>query len=300
MSKCSFYNKDISSIRLSSFAKLDPEKTYLANWINEFKEELTQNGITLKPKFRFHDEWYYADGSRYICIPFYLADKNLSKKVKGKNLETEGHNKREFLKLLRHEFGHYIEAAYYTRKLNIRRKCFGWNPKYPKTYIPSRDPNSFVDHLPNHYAQSHPDEDFAETFAVFLRGPSYWNKKHKGTGALKKLITMGLILEVCKSKKAKKLSSFTYFPLKEDKRTISEFLKTIPAKEKTPDKKTKTKLSKISSELQNAFQINPLEAKYIAKHWLKNSPEYTLSLGSKPMFIHIKNILKNKSHHIQM
>jgi hypothetical protein len=37
------------------------------------------------------------------------------------------------------------------------------------------------------YAQAHPDEDFAETFAVWLRPKSDWRKRYAGWPALKKL-----------------------------------------------------------------------------------------------------------------
>jgi hypothetical protein len=38
------------------------------------------------------------------------------------------------------------------------------------------------------YAQKHPDEDFAETFAVWLTPRSNWRKRYKGWGAMKKLL----------------------------------------------------------------------------------------------------------------
>jgi hypothetical protein len=37
------------------------------------------------------------------------------------------------------------------------------------------------------YAQKHPDEDFAETFAVWLTPRSQWRKRYEGWGALAKL-----------------------------------------------------------------------------------------------------------------
>jgi hypothetical protein len=44
-----------------------------------------------------------------------------------------------------------------------------------------------VVHLDGWYAQSHPDEDFAETFAVWLDPKSAWLKRYTGWSALKKL-----------------------------------------------------------------------------------------------------------------
>jgi hypothetical protein len=42
-------------------------------------------------------------------------------------------------------------------------------------------------HLDNHYAQKHPDEDFAETFAVWLTPRRQWREQYSGWGALAKL-----------------------------------------------------------------------------------------------------------------
>jgi hypothetical protein len=44
-----------------------------------------------------------------------------------------------------------------------------------------------VRHLPGWYAQKHPDEDFAETFAVWLTPRSNWRKRYRGWGAMEKL-----------------------------------------------------------------------------------------------------------------
>jgi len=44
-----------------------------------------------------------------------------------------------------------------------------------------------VRHLRLWYAQSHPDEDFAETFAVWLTPRANWRKRYAGWPALKKL-----------------------------------------------------------------------------------------------------------------
>jgi len=57
----------------------------------------------------------------------------------------------------------------------------------PKTYAPRPYSRKFVRHLAFHYAQSHPDEDFAETFAVWLTPASGWRERYRGWGALEKL-----------------------------------------------------------------------------------------------------------------
>lgn len=288
---------------LSSFCNIKPEDTYLREWIEEFLLETKKLGLRIKPRFRFHDEWYYADGSVYICIPFYLADKKISETTKKLNLNTEGHSKSEFLKLLRHEYGHMIESAYSTRKMNLRRKTFGSNSKYPKSYVPKENKSQYVNHLANHYAQSHPDEDFAETFAVFMTGTSKWKKKYKNTGAYQKLICMGTILSICKSKSPRKLAKFNYSPLRNDKRTLLEFTNKLGQKPKNrntnkdPEKKL---FQKWFAESSRRNEISALESEYLFYKLIEKNKRTTLRTSSNELILLEKQILKNKEHHISM
>ena len=57
----------------------------------------------------------------------------------------------------------------------------------PDTYRPRPFSRSYVVHLEDWYAQSHPDEDFAETFAVWLTPELDWRKDYAGWPALRKL-----------------------------------------------------------------------------------------------------------------
>src|SRR5262249_43411084 len=54
-------------------------------------------------------------------------------------------------------------------------------------YRPRPYSRSFVVHLADWYAQSHPDEDFAETFAVWLSPGLDWRQRYQGWKALHKL-----------------------------------------------------------------------------------------------------------------
>jgi hypothetical protein len=45
----------------------------------------------------------------------------------------------------------------------------------------------FVRHIAGWYAQKHPDEDFAESFAVWLTPGSDWERRYRGWPALRKL-----------------------------------------------------------------------------------------------------------------
>jgi hypothetical protein len=95
------------------------------------------------------------------------------------------------MRILRHEAGHAIDNAFRLRLRRQRRQIFGLpSEPYPEFYTPKPYSKSFVLHLDAWYAQSHPDEDFAETFAVWLTPTSEWRQRYAGWPALKKLECM--------------------------------------------------------------------------------------------------------------
>ena len=88
-------------------------------------------------------------------------------------LEVEGGDPESCLQILRHEAGHAIDNAYQTSPAPDADAGCSAIPStpYPEYYTPKPYSKSFVQHLDHWYAQSHPDEDFAETFAVWLDPP---------------------------------------------------------------------------------------------------------------------------------
>jgi hypothetical protein len=81
--------------------------------------------------------------------------------------------------IMRHEAAHAIQHAYRLDRRPAWRAHFGTSgTPYPDRYRPRRSSTRFVRHLPGWYAQSHPDEDFAETFAVWLRPGSRWRSRY--------------------------------------------------------------------------------------------------------------------------
>jgi hypothetical protein len=103
-------------------------------------------------------------------------------------LEVEGGTPEWCMRILRHETGHAIENAFRLRRRRDRRAHFGHSTqRYPQYYTPRPYSKSFVVHLEPSYAQAHPDEDFAETFAVWLAPRSAWRSRYADWPALKKL-----------------------------------------------------------------------------------------------------------------
>jgi hypothetical protein len=103
-------------------------------------------------------------------------------------LEVEGGDPEWCLQILRHEAGHAIDNAFNLRRRRKRVKVFGKpSEPYPDFYLPRPYSKSFVLHLDSWYGQSHPDEDFAETFAVWLAPDSDWRTRYADWPALRKL-----------------------------------------------------------------------------------------------------------------
>jgi len=89
---------------------------------------------------------------------------------------------------LRHDAGHAFHYAYRLYTSPEWRKRFGpFNRRYRDHYRPVPFSRRFVRHIAGWYAQKHPDEDFAETFAVWLTPRSGWRLKYRQWPAIHKL-----------------------------------------------------------------------------------------------------------------
>jgi hypothetical protein len=163
------------------------EGTELEQRVARLNAELVDRGLHT-PHYWLSDEWFTPDGVPGIAIPFYLAHPRLAKLELTQMLEVEGGDEESCAKILRHEAGHAIDNAYRLRERRTRRRVFGspW-VEYPEYYTPKPYSKSFVQHLDHWYAQSHPDEDFAETFAVWLDPASMWQLRYAGWPAHRKL-----------------------------------------------------------------------------------------------------------------
>ena len=163
----------------------------LAERVAQLGRELQERGLQLPLHFYLSDEWFTPDGTSAIAIPFYLAHPRLSKLEEAQMLEVEGGEHEWCMRILRHAAGHAIDNAFRLRLRRQRRQIFGLpSEPYPEFYTPKPYSKSFVLHLDAWYAQSHPDEDFAETFAVWLTPTSEWRQRYAGWPALKKLECM--------------------------------------------------------------------------------------------------------------
>ncbi len=167
---------------------LSIEGTWLARGIAELEHDLERRGIRFRPHYWLSSEWFTPHAVPGIAIPFYLAHPKLMRLERSQMLEVEGGTHESCVRILRHECGHAIQHAYRLQLRSAWRRHFG-SPtrKYPEQYRPNPASRRFVQHLRMYYAQSHPVEDFAETFAVWLQPRAHWRRRYKGWPALRKL-----------------------------------------------------------------------------------------------------------------
>jgi Putative zinc-binding metallo-peptidase len=163
------------------------EGSPLERFVLQLYKELDAKGIKrFRPRCYLTDEWGCPNMEPVIGIPFYLADPKLQR------LESEMNDiedARQIMMYLRHEAGHAFNYAYALFKTAEWREAFGpFRRAYRDNYKPVPFSRQFVRHMEGWYAQKHPDEDFAETFAVWLTPRSNWRNRYKGWGAMKKLV----------------------------------------------------------------------------------------------------------------
>jgi hypothetical protein len=168
--------------------KLSIERSALRHQIARLYVELENRGIHFRPHVWLSEEWFSPDGVPGIAAPFYLAHPRLERLERRIMREAEGGNSRWCMRILRHEAGHALDNAYRLRRRKRWREIFGpASLQYPAHYKARPGSRRYVHHLGEWYAQAHPTEDFAETFAVWLKPNSSWRKSYADWPAFNKL-----------------------------------------------------------------------------------------------------------------
>jgi hypothetical protein len=165
------------------------EGTPLQAQVQQLYDELSAKGLAFHPPCHVGDEWFVPVGIPAVFVPFFLVHDRLRQLEAKMMLEVEGDTPEWFMRLMRHEAAHAYAYAYQLFKKRKWQNVFGRTSveTTPQFYRPRPYSHSFVVHLDDWYAQSHPDEDFAETFAVWLTPGLDWRARFKGWKALQKL-----------------------------------------------------------------------------------------------------------------
>jgi len=215
-------DEELLNVRMCDLG-LSIEGTELEQRIATLNADLEARRLTFRPYFWLSDEWFTPDGVPGIAIPFYLAHARLAKLELAQMLEVEGADPAECLRILRHEAGHAIDNAYQLRRRPTRRRLFGLPATpYPEYYTPKPYSKSFVQHLDHWYAQSHPDEDFAETFAVWLDPQAMWATRYAGWPAQRKLEYMDRLMRKLARRRPRVTSHRQVDPVRRLRKTLGD------------------------------------------------------------------------------
>ena len=183
----SLSDEDLLDKRISQLG-LKLEGTPLEPLIQQLYAELSQKGLIFHPPCHVGDEWFVPVGIPAIFIPFFLVHDRLRRLERKIILEVEGETPEWFMKLMRHEAAHAYSYAYQLYRKKRWQQTFGLaSTEETDFYNPRPYSRSYVVHLDDWYAQSHPDEDFAETFAIWLTPGLDWRERYKDWKALQKL-----------------------------------------------------------------------------------------------------------------
>jgi hypothetical protein len=191
--------------------------------LRQLHRELRSRGLRFQPHAWFATEWFSPDGVPGIAIPFYLADERLKRLERRHMGEVEGGSTEWMMRILRHEAAHAFDTAYLLRHRPDWRRVFGpASRRYPSTYTPRPGSRRFVLHLGHWYAQSHPTEDFAETFAVWLQPRARWRREYAGWPALRKLEFVDELMRSIASQRPKRRSRREVEPASRSRQTLRE------------------------------------------------------------------------------
>ncbi|MBS0364574.1 MAG: putative zinc-binding metallopeptidase [Proteobacteria bacterium] len=199
------------------------ERSRLARHVRRLYGELERRGIRVRPHVWLSEEWFSPDGVPGIAVPFYLAHPRLERLERRIMREAEGSNTRLLQRILRHEAGHALDNAYRLRRRRRWREVFGpASLPYPARYRARAGSRRYVHHLGEWYAQAHPTEDFAETFAVWLTPKSGWRKNYADWPAYHKLQAVEELLDSVRRRRAPVRNRTRIEPLETNTRTLAQ------------------------------------------------------------------------------
>jgi len=180
-------DEQLLKVRLCDLG-LTVESSRLQRHLTRLHAELQDRGLYFRPHAWLSQDWFSPDGVPGIAIPFYLAHPRLERLERHIMRGVEGGNSRWMMRILRHEAGHALDNAFRLRRRRRWREVFGpASLPYPERYRARPGSRRYVHHLGEWYAQAHPTEDFAETFAVWLKPNSDWRRVYAEWPAFHKL-----------------------------------------------------------------------------------------------------------------
>ncbi len=198
--------------------------TALEARIHRLHAELGRAGLRFRPHVWLSTGWFTPDGVPGFAVPFYLAHPRLVRIEHGAMLEVEGGSREWCMKLLRHEAGHALDNAHRLHRRARWRAAFGSRARpYGRSYQPDPASRRFVLNLDAWYSQSHPTEDWAECFAVWLQPSSSWRRRYAGWPALRKLEAVEALVGDVAARPAPVRTRRQVDPLRELRLTLRDY-----------------------------------------------------------------------------
>ena len=216
--------------------RLSIRGTPVARAMKRLCRELQGRGLRLHPHAWVALEWFSPDGIPGIAVPFYLLHPRLRALQQRAAGEVEGGNANDLMRILRHEAGHAIDNAFRLRRRAGWRAAFGpASRRYAGSYRPRPGSRRYVQHLAGWYAQSHPAEDFAETFAVWLTPRSGWRRRYAAwPPALRKLHYVDGLMRELRGRRPAVRSRRVVEPARESKLTLGRYYGRFAARGRGP------------------------------------------------------------------
>ena len=216
--------KDLLRVRLRDL-RVQIDGTWIEEGLADLYDDLARRDLRFRPHAWLSYDWFVPDTVPGIAIPFYLAHPRLMTLERKMMLEVEGGTRAEMMKILRHECGHALDNAFRLSRESDRQEIFGSSSRrYPDHYRPNPASRHFVRNIRLYYAQSHPLEDFAETFAVVLASRSGgWKKTYEGWPAMRKLEYVDALLERLRGRRPLIRNRATDEPLSSLSMTLGEY-----------------------------------------------------------------------------
>jgi putative zinc-binding metallo-peptidase len=204
------------------------ERSPLAAQIARLYRDLARRGIQFRPHCWLGEEWFTPDGVPGFAVPFFLAHPRLRRLERRMLGEVEGGNRNWLQRILRHEAGHALDNAYRLRRRRQWRETFGpASLPYPTRYRTRPGSRAYVQHLGSWYAQSHPTEDFAETFAVWLQPLARWRTNYRDWPALSKLEFVDALMREVRDEAAPVRTRLHVDPLVSDTRRLRDHYRSM-------------------------------------------------------------------------
>ncbi len=180
--------RELLDVRICDLGVTIESSEALTSRLERLEQQLARASIPLRPRAWLSTDWFAPDGSVGFAVPFFLAHPRLQRLERRMMQCVEGGSLDWCMRLLRHEAGHAVDNAWRLRRRRRWREAFGpAGTPYRESYSPDPRSRAHVLNLGEWYAQSHPVEDFAETFAVWLQPGSRWRTGYAGWSALRKL-----------------------------------------------------------------------------------------------------------------